>query len=119
MSPAELARALRRNDGCMRRARAAGPFEAVAEVVDFGRHVPSHDRYNSTNYYVYIVLRNSIVSIRSTPVSLLTEAGRMMRSLLNYLLDMSRIEARCVGEDVQTRLHRLDPGGLTKLIYGV
>jgi signal transduction histidine kinase len=107
----------------MRRARAAGRFEAVAEVVDFGRHVPSQitvgDRYNSTNYYVYIVLRNSIVSIRSTPVSLLTEAGRMMRSLLNYLLDMSRIEARCVGEDVQTRLHRLDPGGLTKLIYGV
>jgi len=71
----------------MRRARAAGRFEAVAEVVDFGRHVPPQstvgDRFNSTFYYVHMVYRKFIVSIRSTPVSLLAEAGRMMRSLLN------------------------------------
>ena len=64
----------------MRRARAAGPFEAVAKVVDFGRHVPPQstvgDRFNSTNSYVHIINRNSIVSIRSAPVSLLAEAGR-------------------------------------------
>ena len=70
----------------MRRARAAGRFEAVAEVVDFGRHVLPQstvgNRFNSTNSYVYIVNRNSLVSIRSTPVSLLAEAGRMMRSLI-------------------------------------
>jgi len=64
----------------MRRTRAAGPFEAVAEVVDFGRHVPPQstvgDRFNSTNSYVYMVDRNSLVSIRSTPVSPLAEARR-------------------------------------------
>jgi hypothetical protein len=74
MSPAELA-------------RAAGRFEAVAEVVDFGRHVPPQsvvsNHFDSTISYVYIVNRNSLVSIQSTAVSLLAEAGRMMRSLLN------------------------------------
>jgi len=73
----------------MRRARAAGPFEAVAKVVDFGRHVPPQstvgNRFNSTIHYVYIVDSNSILSIRSTPVSLLAEAGRMMRSLLELI----------------------------------
>jgi len=81
MSPAELARALR-GIGRVHKAisRRPGPFEAVAEVLDFGRHVPPQstagDRFNSTNSYVYIIDRNSIVSIRSTPVSLLAEAGR-------------------------------------------
>jgi hypothetical protein len=67
----------------MRRARAAGRFEAVAEVVDFGRHVPPQstvgDRFNSTGSYVHIVDRNSIVSIRSAPVPLLAEAGSTAR----------------------------------------
>jgi hypothetical protein len=55
----------------MRRTRAAGPFEAVVEVVDFGRHVPLQsavgDHFDSTNSYVYIIDWNSRVSIRSAP----------------------------------------------------
>jgi signal transduction histidine kinase len=100
MGPAELARLMRGNgwvhaEGSRRPARSQRSRKSLTLVDMFHPECGRRPCY-STHDYVDIVSRNSFMSrrsMRSTPVALVAEAGRMMRSLLNDLLDMSQIES--------------------------